>query len=393
MARAIFKGGLWPALLFVLTACVGVRGAPPAGGEVTIHWRTENSSPAVEVAGVSPVVLEEFATGITGAEAARVFAVFAEQPGEAPVDRSAMPAMSGTWSVAAGRLRFEPSFPLARGVRYRAEVRTGEGPPVISFFELPRESMVPTTGVVQVFPGADELPENQLKFYVQFSAPMSRGNVYEHIRVRDAAGGLIELPFLELGEELWDPSMTRLTLLIDPGRIKRGVKPLEETGPVFEAGKNYSLTIDAELRDAGDRPLRAAFAKKFRARAADRTPPDPSRWKIRPPAAGTRDAVVVEFDEPMDEALALRLIRIADDASGKETSAMLEGQPALGDQERSWRFVPAKPWRPGTHQLTVRTSIEDLAGNNIGKTFDVDVFETVQRRPASEAVSLTFEVR
>ena len=32
----------------------------------------------------------------------------------------------------------------------------------------------------------------------------------------------IELPFLEIDEELWDPAMMRLTLFIDPGRIKRG---------------------------------------------------------------------------------------------------------------------------------------------------------------------------
>jgi len=34
---------------------------------------------------------------------------------------------------------------------------------------------VATTIVAQVYPSATVLPENQLKFYVQFSAPMSRG--------------------------------------------------------------------------------------------------------------------------------------------------------------------------------------------------------------------------
>ena len=85
---------------------------------------------------------------------------------------------------------------------------------------------------------------------------MSRGGVYEQIRVRDGAGREIELAFLELDEELWDPSMTRLTLLIDPGRIKRGVKPLEDVGPVFEAGRNYSLSVAADCRDAAGRSLR-----------------------------------------------------------------------------------------------------------------------------------------
>ena len=40
-----------------------------------------------------------------------------------------------------------------------------------------------------------------------------------------------------------------------------------------------------------------------------------------------------------------------------------------------------------------RTTIEDLAGNNIGKSFEVDLFEGVQRRLTNSTVKLPFEVR
>lgn len=43
--------------------------------------------------------------------------------------------------------------------------------------------------------------------------------------------------------------MTRLTLIIDPGRIKRGARPLEELGPALKAGKKYTLAIGREWRD------------------------------------------------------------------------------------------------------------------------------------------------
>jgi hypothetical protein len=383
------------ALLFGLFTCAGVvahaeTNAPP----IAIHWIADRASPAVEVENVSRELLAALgsATEKTTEAGARVFAVFAEQPGEGVADR-AMPPMSGRWRVEKDRLRFEPRFPFTPGVRYRAEFRLGGASPVISFFELPRESAVPETTVVQIFPSADVLPENQLKFYVQFSAPMSRGNAYEHIRVRDGAGRVIELPFLELDEELWDPTMTRLTLLIDPGRIKRGVKPLEDTGAVFEAGKKYAITVDTALQDATGRPLRAGFNKKFRAAAADRTPPDPTRWKIRPPVAGTRGALVVEFEEPMDQALALRLISVVAGERGRRPGTKLDGQTTLSQQERTWTFVPVQPWELGAYQLTVQTTIEDLAGNNIGKTFDVDVFEGIQRRIATESVHVEFAVR
>ncbi len=49
-------------------------------------------------------------------------------------------------------------------------------------------------------------------------------------------GRKLDVPFLEVGEELWDPTGTRLTLLLDPGRIKRGLKPREDLGPILEAG-------------------------------------------------------------------------------------------------------------------------------------------------------------
>jgi hypothetical protein len=184
--------------------------------------------------------------------------------------------------------------------------------------------------------------------------------------------------------------MTRLTLLIDPGRIKRGVKPLEDIGPVFEAGNAYSLTLESTCRDAAGRPLRAAFQKTFQIGPADRTPPDPRRWKIQAPVAGARAPVVVLFDEPLDQALALRLITIG---SGSGTGARMSGEATLAANERRWSWLPSEPWAAGTYQLTVASTIEDLAGNNIGKTFDVDLAAGAQRRVIADRVNVPFEVK
>jgi len=275
-----------------------------------------------------------------------------------------------------------------RGVRYRAEFRAGGEPAVTAHFSLPADTTAPSTEVTRIFPTAPVLPENQLKFYVQFSAPMSRGATYGQVQVREDGGRVIDLPFLELDEELWDPSMTRLTLLIDPGRIKRGVKPLEDVGPVFEAGRRYVLSVGAGCRDAAGRPLRAGFEQRFAVGAADRTPPDPARWTVTAPAAGTRAPLTVTFDEAMDQALALRLITVAEGAG-----RAVAGEAALADGERRWTFVPTQPWRGGEHRLVVGTTIEDLAGNNIGKTFDVDVHAGAPRRIERATVAVAFAVR
>jgi hypothetical protein len=232
------------------------------------------------------------------------------------------------------------------------------------------------------------LPENLLKFYVHFSAPMSRGHIYDHIHLLADGDRAVELPFLEIDEELWNSQMIRLTLFIDPGRIKRGVTPLEEIGPALEAGKRFTLVIDKDWRDAVGNALKEGFRKVFEVGPTDRDPPDPEQWKIDAPNAGRRAAISVKFPEPMDHALALRMIRIMNSAD-----MLVEGESQLTDHERVWTFVPAQPWLAGTYRLTVQTTIEDLAGNNIGKPFEVDLFEGVQRRLTNSVVSRVFEIR
>ena len=94
---------------------------------------------------------------------------------------------------------------------------------------------------------------------------MSRGHIYDHIRLLDAQGAPVELPFLEIDEELWNAEMTRLTLFIDPGRIKRGVKPLEEIGPSLVAGQ----TTRSSSRASGRTPP-ASRSRKRSARSSCR---------------------------------------------------------------------------------------------------------------------------
>src|SRR6185295_6426402 len=114
-----------------------------------IRWQVNAPPVAIEVEGLSRAVLSALERREQADAAwAELFAVFAEQPGdqaESPVGRQprGMPAMAGAWSVTNGRLRFEPQFPLARGVRYRAEFRPEGAAVVRSFFELPADTTAP----------------------------------------------------------------------------------------------------------------------------------------------------------------------------------------------------------------------------------------------------------
>ena len=304
-----------------------------------------------------------------------------------------LPAMIGRYEVDGDTVRFTPQFPLEPGLTYRAVLRPGNLPgaeandvSLSATFILPAEKREPTTTVSAVYPSGSELPENLLKFYLHFSAPMSRGGIYEHIRLENESGQAIELPFLEIDEELWNRDMTRLTLFIDPGRIKRGVQPLEEIGPALEAGKRFKLVIGRAWEDAEGAPLASSFEKTFAVNAPDRTPPDLRNWQIETVKAGTREGLRVRFPEPMEHALALRLIWVTDGAGEP-----IEGNAQLKDEERVWVFQPEANWKKGKYQLAVQNTIEDLAGNNIGKPFEVDLFEEVKRLKP-EVLKVPFEI-
>lgn len=380
-------------IAFCLVLPVPISAAETPG--YSIRWNTNSNQTSVEIAGLGEKTLRQLrGANWEIADWRKLLSVYAGQ-GDFIADMS-VPAMLGSYRVEDGLIRFRPQFPMERGVTYRAVFSSSRLPggtkrlsaDIISTIRLPETSRQPTTVVTQVYPSADVLPENLLKFYVHFSAPMQGGHIYNHIHLRDEAGKPVELPFLEIDEELWNPEMTRLTLFIDPGRIKRGVQPLEEIGPALEEGKRYTLEIDAAWHDNAGLALKENFRKTFRVGAQDREPPAPATWKINSPKAGTRDTLTVTFPEPMDHALALRVIRVADAASQS-----VEGVSALSNHEKQWSFTPDRSWTAGPHQLQVQNTIEDLAGNNIGKAFEVDLFEGVQRRFTNQVVKISFDVR
>ncbi len=82
-------------------------------------------------------------------------------------------------------LRFEPRFPLEPGVRYRAEFDPADGSiangePNDKTTRANRRVLAsqaavkPSATVTAVYPSRSTLPENLLRFYIHFSAPMSR---------------------------------------------------------------------------------------------------------------------------------------------------------------------------------------------------------------------------
>lgn len=283
---------------------------------------------------------------------------------------------------------FSPRYPLMDGIRYVAELRISNIDRPIATVELFSEKVVsaPKTRVTAIYPTADVLPENLLKFYIHFSAPMSSGQAYRHIELVSDDGKQLMHPFLEIAEELWDPSGQRLTLLLDPARVKRGLVPHEEDGAILFAGTKYRLTIKRNWLDATGTPMVEDYTKSFAVAASDYNQPKVSDWKIVAPAVGTLAPLVIDLQEPLDHAIVTRGIQVFD--SRKQ---LIEGRVALSKFERVWSFTPTQVWPSGEYHLKINDRIEDLVGNSVAKPFEVDRFDQVES-PAPRHVELRFTV-
>jgi hypothetical protein len=369
--------------------------ATAGAGPLSIRLKSVAKLDVFEVVGLTPAMLASLrTTGKFPESCAKVFTVYVETTSS--TDRSNQPPLLGTYELRKDALMFKPRFPLRPGLHYRARFvasalrdQAGASQDDVSrVFEIPAHHATVPTLVQAVYPSASCLPENQLKFYIHFSAPMSRGDAYRHVHLLDASGKSIPFAFLELDEELWDRDHKRFTLFFDPGRIKRGLKPREEFGPALEDGKSYTLVIDQAWPDADGQPMKEAYRKEFRVGPPDDQPPDPKTWKMELPSASGRKPVVVTFPKPMDHALLGRMLRVTD-----STGSKLEGSTAISNEEQQWSFQPQHPWSDGHYELIVDTALEDLAGNSIGQPFEIDVFHPVQSHAKAKTLAIPIEIR
>ena len=274
------------------------------------------------------------------------------------------PAVAGEWKAVKGTAVFTPKYPLNPGTTYRVFLQDPKDLPLSVDVTVPADMTDRHATLTGIFPAAAEIPENVLRFYLHFDKPMPRGDVYKYVQVVKADGTQVPQPFLKLDDELWNPEQTRLTLLIEPGRIKREVKPAIDLGPVFVAGDKYTLVVSGEWPTLAGKPLGRDSRKPIIAVTRLEDAPDPKKWKV----TADRAALAVEFGRPMDHALLLRTLSV----HGPDGS-VVRGTGTATDSDRAWTFKPAADWPPGNYKLRVNSILEDVCGNAIGHPFEVDL--------------------
>jgi len=371
-------------LPLMLVFALPLRAAePPSIGLATPK---PGAAPVVEVGGLSKELTARFAK-FSAKEWAVVFRVVVA--GGTEEELLARAPLAGSYSLIDTGIRFEPQFPLVPGRDYVAILKIDANmKPIRVTLALPKPAPGPRVAITAVYPSANRLPENTLRFYVHFSGEVARGDIYRHFHLVRDDGLEVKEPFLELDEELWSTDGNRLTILFHPGRVKRELVPREQLGPILEEGRTYTLSISGKWEDTEGRPIVAAFTKTFTAGPADETPVDPAVWALMAPRAGSDSPLIIRLPMPLDHAMLGRVVWVADSQGER-----VPGTLTVGGGERVLTFAPRSPWKRGTYKLVTDTRLEDVCGNRVGEPFEVDVFKPVTRKIEAKTFERPFMVR
>jgi hypothetical protein len=310
------------------------------------------------------------------------------------VDGAAALPVSGTYFAADTELTFTPRFRFDRGRAYRVTIDPARllpprtDPRASTVIEFPQGDTTPRTRLININPGADTVPENLLRIYLHFSAPMSSTGGLGYVKLLDDRGREVKAAFLPLEADFWDRDRLRYTMFLDPGRVKQGILPNEQLGRALIAGRRYAIVVDSSWKDASGVRLAKSFRHEFQVSKAEERIIDLRTWTVGAPKATTREAMIVTFPRPLDNGLLVRSL-------GVETSKgeRVEGQVVTWNDDRSWEFRPRAPWRPGEYRIVVLTILEDPQGNQIDKPFEVDMFDRVDKSATPDRRYLPFVIR
>lgn len=363
------------ALVAIATSCTR---PPEERGDAFIRLDTPESGPAtVAVLGLPDTLLDDLKRERPTPERwAQILRVAVTEDA---------PAIVGTHTIRGAVLHFTPAFPFDPGREYFARLDHPQVPGrrmLWTRLRMPGGPPTSSTTVTAVYPSGERVPENLLRFYINFSAPMGQSGGLDHVELRDASDRVVEGAFLPLDYEFFDAGRTRFTLFLDPGRVKRGILPNRQSGRAMKNGQRYTLVVKATWRDANGAPLSDVFRKTYIAGPAAMDGLALSDWQV----TATPKAVTVAFPQPLDHGLLLRALSVR--SHGTEVA----GQVLVMAGERLWTFRPALPLPPGRYELVAESILEDPAGNQIGKAFEIDNFEAVDKSPDPKTVALPFVV-
>lgn len=279
--------------------------------------------------------------------------------------------IQGNYSIVENSLIFKPYFPFDPGLTYAVRIKDTNTKEYAYFpFKTGEKAKVAQAKLLKIYPSGNLLPENLLRFYIYFQTPMTQGQSLDYIKLIDKSGKIDEHAFMQFKEELWSSDGKRLTLLFDPGRIKRGVSTNMKQGPSLENEQQYTLSISNEWIDIYGQTLGINSTNKITISDAYRKKMKIEEWNITTPTAGSKDKLTLRFDRIIDHALIQSMIQIRN-----LDDNLIEGYWDILDYEQQIKFVPKSTWKKGNYKIQIDTHIEDVAGNNLQNLLDHPIMD------------------
>jgi hypothetical protein len=226
---------------------------------------------------------------------------------------------------------------------------------------------------IRIFPEAKVLPANTLRFYIYFPRPAEAHFYRDQLWLLDEEEKVVRDPFLVLPQELWSPDGLRLTVLMEPGRIKRGLGADPTHEPALVVGRTYSLAVTA---------LGQTARHTFRVSDPVLEPVDEAQWRLIPPTFGSLEPAAVRFYRVMDAALCENEIGVLT-ASGE----IVQTSVSLAPEGTTAQIIPSHPWSALEHHVVVSERLEDVCGNRLGEALDHDL--STGGRPRAGTISFT----
>lgn len=378
-------------VVLVVPGCRRGAASDPAAIQIALNRASGSAHPAyVSVTGLAAADL----AGLRGARLDEAAWESILKTTVAVEDEAAdVPAVRGRYAITDVTLTFTPLFPFDPGRSYRVVFDPSRLPqprasaPLVAIVALPAAATEPTTVVRVVHPSSEVVPENLLRMYIEFSAPMGNSGALDFVKLIEADEGSTERiqtgAFLPVEADFWSPDHTRYTLFFDPGRVKDDILPNRERGRPLRAGHRYVLDIDPAWRDANGLPLKAGYRHVFRAGPAVDKAIALSEWTIAPPPAGTTAPLTVTFPRPLDHGILVRALNV------ETRNQPVAGTVSLAEFDTRWSFAPAAPWQPGDYNLVAWAFLEDPQGNQIGRPFEVPAAAEASRPPDAFRVGFT----
>jgi hypothetical protein len=228
-------------------------------------------------------------------------------------------------------------------------------------------------GGIGISPQAKVLPANTLRFYLHFSRSGEAHFDRDQLWLLNEEEQAVREPFLVLSQELWSHDGRRLTVLMEPGRIKRGLGADPSHEPALVVGRTYSLVVTA---------LGHTARHTFRVSDPVLEGIDEAGWRIVAPNVRSFDPAVVHFDRVMDAALCEDEIGVL-----SPSGEVIQTRVLLAPNGTTAQIITSHAWCAGQHRLVVSERLEDVCGNRLGEALDHDL--SAGGRPRSGMIRFT----